>query len=135
MSKQRVFKVRAFDRWARKTAMTDEALCAAVIEMAAGLVDADLGGGLLKKRIAMPGKGKRGGFRTLVASNKGDHWFFLFGFEKGERSNIEKNEQAALKSYASDLLKLTWTELDTLITREKLVEICHEHEENQGRGK
>lgn len=76
-------------------------------------------------------EGKRGGFRTLVASNKGDQWFFLFGFEKGERSNIDKTEEAALKSYASDLLGLTWTELDTLIAREMLAEICHGHEKVQ----
>lgn len=72
MAEHHVFKVRDFDRWMRKTSLSDEALCVAVAEMAAGLVDADLGGGVLKKRIAVPGKGKSGGFRTLVATNKGD---------------------------------------------------------------
>lgn len=55
----------------RKTELTDSALCAAVLEMAQGLVDADLGGGVVKKRVGLAGRGKRGGVRTLVATNKG----------------------------------------------------------------
>ena len=62
--------------------------------------------GLLKKRIARPGEGKRGGFRTLVATNKGNRWIFIFGFPKNERSNIDKDEQEALKKLASHLLSL-----------------------------
>jgi hypothetical protein len=64
----------------RKTALTDVVLCKAVQEMAAGLIDADLGGGVLKKRVGLAGRGKRGGVRTLVATNKGNRWFFVFGF-------------------------------------------------------
>lgn len=79
---RRVFKIREFNRWMRKTSLTDEALCMAVAEMAAGLVDADLGGGVVKKRVALPGKGKSGGVRTLIATNRGNRWFFVFGFEK-----------------------------------------------------
>lgn len=63
-----IYKTRWFDRWARKEGLNDLNLCAAVNEMAVGLYEADLGGGLFKKRIARPGKGKRGGFRTLVAA-------------------------------------------------------------------
>lgn len=79
---ERVFRTRNFTRWMRKSGLTDAALCKAVKEMVAGLVDADLGGGVVKKRIALPGRGKRGGARTLVATNNGNRWFFLFGFEK-----------------------------------------------------
>ncbi len=78
----RVFKTRHFDRWIRKTELTDAALCKAVEEMADGLIDADLGGGVVKKRVGLAGRGKRGGARTLVATNKGNRWFFVFGFEK-----------------------------------------------------
>lgn len=67
-----VYTTRWFDRWARKQGLTTLSLCAAVCEMRAGLYDADRGGGLLKKRIARAGQGKRGGFRTLVATNKGN---------------------------------------------------------------
>lgn len=66
-----VYKTRWFDRWARREGLTDAGLCAAVQEMAQGLVDADLGGGLVKKRIGRRGQGKSGGYRTLVATNRG----------------------------------------------------------------
>jgi hypothetical protein len=75
--------------------------------MAAGLYEADLGGGLLKKRIARQGQGKRGGFRTLVATNKRNRLFFVFGFPKNERSNIDKDEEDALKKLAAYLLLQT----------------------------
>ena len=77
-----IYKTRWFERWARKEGLSASSLCAAVREMTAGLYEADLGGGLLKKRIARPGQGKSGGFRTLVATNKGSCWVFVFGFPK-----------------------------------------------------
>lgn len=102
-----VYKTRWFDRWARKEGLAESSLCAAVQEMAHGLIDADLGGGLVKKRIARPGQGKSGGYRTLVATNKGNRWVFVFGFPKNERSNIDKDEAEALKKLAAHLLSLT----------------------------
>lgn len=68
---QRVFKTRHFQRWMRKIDLTDKALSVAVIEMNQGLVDADLGGSIVKKRVAVEGRGKSGGVRTLVATNQG----------------------------------------------------------------
>jgi hypothetical protein len=79
---RRVFKTRYFSRWMRKTELSDELLFAAVTEMAQGLIDADLGGGIVKKRVGLSGRGKRGGARTLVATNKANRWFFVYGFEK-----------------------------------------------------
>ena len=102
-----VYVTRWFDRWARKQGLLTPGLCAAVHEMANGLHDADLGSGLFKKRIGRPGQGKSGGFRTLVATNKGDRWVFVFGFSKNERSNIDKDEAEALKKLAAHLLSLT----------------------------
>lgn len=102
-----VYKTRWFDRWARKEGLVTSSLCTAVCEMRAGLYDADLGGGLLKKRIARPGEGKRGGFRTLVATNRGNRWVFVYGFPKNKRSNIDQDEEAALKALAAHLLGLT----------------------------
>ena len=102
-----VYVTRWFDRWARKQGLLAPGLCAAVREMTNGLHDADLGGGLFKKRIGRPGQGKSGGFRTLVATNKGDRWIFVFGFSKNERSNIDKDETEALKKLAAHLLSLT----------------------------
>ena len=110
----------------RKTELVDSALCAAVAEMAAGLVDADLGGGVLKKRVGVAGRGKSGSARTLVATNKGSRWFFVFGFEKNERANISTKELEALQRIAADLLHLGSVELDAHVASEALKEICHD---------
>ncbi|HRD88715.1 MAG TPA: type II toxin-antitoxin system RelE/ParE family toxin [Accumulibacter sp.] len=118
-----IYKTRWFDRWARKQGIGSPALCAAVREMTAGLYEADLGGGLLKKRIARPGQGKSGGFRTLVATNKGNRWIFVFGFPKNERSNIDKDEAEALKKLAEHLLSLTTQALDKARRAGELMEI------------
>lgn len=123
---KRVFKTRYFTRWMRKTALTDPVLCEAIYEMMGGLIDADLGGGVLKKRVALPGAGKSGGTRTLVATNKDDRWFFVFGFEKNVRANVTAKELEALQTLAADLLKLSTPDLNRQVERQTLVEICHE---------
>jgi hypothetical protein len=123
---KRVFKTRYFQRWMRKSGMVDTALCEAVKEMANGLIDADLGGGVVKKRVALPGRGKSGGARTLVATNRGSRWFFVFGFEKNVRSNINDGELEALQSLAADLLSRTADQLDLAVADGTLQEICHD---------
>ena len=102
-----IYKTRWFDRWARKQGLDTAVLKQAVQEMTDGLYEADLGGGLLKKRIARTGQGKSGGFRTLVATNKGNRWVFVFGFPKNKSSNIDKDEAETLKKLAAHLLSLT----------------------------
>ena len=124
---KRVFKTRYLARWMRKTELTDATLCDAVQEMSLGLIDADLGGGLVKKRVGLAGRGKRGGARTLVATNKNKRWFFVFGFEKNERTNIDEDELDALQELAAELLVRTDEELKIAIADGALKEICHEH--------
>ena len=120
----RVFKTRHFQRWMRKTELTNAILCQAVAEMLAGLIDADLGGGVLKKRVGLAGRGKRGGARTLVATNRGNRWFFVFGFEKSERANISDEELEAMQAIAADLLARTGRQLDEASVNGTLQEIC-----------
>jgi len=124
---KRVFKTRHFSRWMRKTELTDSALCSAVAEMAQGLIDADLGGGVVKKRVGLAGRGKSGGARTLVATNKGSRWFFVFGFEKNDRANIAPDELEALQNLAHELLARTGSQLDIAVSDRALEEICHVH--------
>jgi hypothetical protein len=123
----RVFKTRFFSRWMRKTELTDSALCHAVAEMAQGLIDADLGGDVVKKRIGLAGRGKRGGARTLVATNRGNRWFFLYGFEKSDRANITDDELEALKEIAEQLLARAGRQLDEAVQDGSLQEICDEN--------
>ena len=85
---KRILKTRTFNRWLRKTLLTDTALLKAIDEMEQGLVDADLGGNIYKKRVALPGRGKSGSTRTLIATNRQNRWFFMFGFEKNDKENI-----------------------------------------------
>lgn len=125
----KIYKNRTFDRWARKEGLNNLSLCNAVNEMAAGLYDADLGGGLFKKRIAKPGKGKSGGFRTLIATNNEDRWFFIFGFSKNERSNIDKDEEEALKMLSKQLLAYTAEELEQAKNSNALIEVICDAEE------
>jgi hypothetical protein len=128
---RRVFKTRHFSRWMRKCPLTQEALCLAISEMENGLIDAELGGGVIKKRVPLPGRGKSGSTRTLLATNKGSLWFFVFGFEKSERANISPRELEALKAIAADLLKLSSAEIDSLVNSEALEEICHEYKDQR----
>ena len=124
---KRVFKTRHFNRWMRKTELTDAALCNAVTEMSQGLIDGDLGGSVVKKRVGLAGRGKRGGARTLIATNKGSRWFFVYGFEKNDRANITDDELAALQDIAHELLNRTSQQLDQATEDGSLQEICHDH--------
>ncbi len=124
MAMTRVFKTRHFQRWMRKTELTDAALCMAIQEMIDGLIGADLGGNVMKKRVGLAGRGKRGGARTLVATNRGNRWFFMFGFEKNERATISEEELEALQLLATDLLARTGQHLDAAIAGGILQEIC-----------
>lgn len=119
-----VFKTRLFQGWQKKGGIPDESLCAAVAEMSEGLIDANLGGGLVKKRVARPGAGKSSGFRTLLATNKNDKWFFVYGFAKNERDNIENWEMQALKRLAALLLGMDVNKITQLLADKELKEIC-----------
>jgi hypothetical protein len=113
----------------RKAGLSDASLCAAVAEMEQGLIDADLGGRVVKKRVALQGRGKRGGARTIVATNLGNRWFFLYGFGKNERANIDKGELKALQELAAEYLALDNTEIEQAVRNGMFTEICYGNEE------
>lgn len=119
----RVLKVRRFARWARKQGLSDAALRASVGEMHRGLVDADLGGGLVKQRVARAGSGKRAGYRTLLATNFRDRWVFLYGFAKNERSNVDDDEHRALRRIAHTYLAMNEATLRRLLQAGELMEV------------
>lgn len=96
--------------------------------MERGLIDADLGGHVVKKRVALPGRGKRGSTRTLVGTNFRDRWFFLYGFEKKERGNIDDRELGALQGIARVLLALDNRQIHVAIDDGTLLEISHGNE-------
>ena len=106
-----------------KAGLGDFALRRAVREMAAGLVDADLGGGLFKKRVPISGRGKRGGARVIVATRTQARWFFIYGFGKNERSDIAPAELRALRGIAEALRDLGQRRLEAAVRVGELVEV------------
>ena len=121
----KVYKTKTFNRWMNKTDLTDQALLNAVDEMQRGLVDADLGNNLYKKRVALAGSGKRSGARTLVATQYEDHWFFLFGFAKNERDNISDQEKKALQLAGQRFLSASEEALLVAIKLGELFEVVN----------
>ena len=123
---KRILKTRTFNRWLRKTLLTDAALLKAIDEMEQGLVDADLGGNVYKKRVALPGRGKSGSTRTLIATNRQDRWFFMFGFEKNDKENITQAELAYLQEVAQIFLGYSSDELQLAIAKGEFLEVYYD---------
>jgi hypothetical protein len=106
-----VYKTKVFARFARKNGLSDEALSVAADAVSDGNFDANLGGGLYKQRVARSGGGKSGGFRTLITHKTSEHIFFVYGFGKKEKDNIDAREEKALKAMAKTFGELTQAQL------------------------
>jgi len=119
----RIFKNKAFARFADKAGLGDAALCRAVRDAERGLVAADLGGGVIKQRIARPGRGKSGGFRTLIVFRARNRAFFVHGFAKNEMDNIGRDELVALRKLAGELLAYDDEVLALVLASGTLVEV------------
>jgi hypothetical protein len=127
----RVFKTKDFARFARKSGIDDAALCEAIVRVERGLIDADLGGGVIKQRVPRKGQGRSGGYRTIIAYRDGECAYFMYGFAKNERENIGDDELAVIKTTARLLMAQSSSELgDALETRE-IVEVMCDAEEIQ----
>ena len=123
----RILAIKPFVRWADGENIPAEVLCKAVAELEAGLIDADLGGNVYKKRIAHSGRGKRGGARTIIATRFEGKFFFLAGFAKNERDNLSKRELVAVKIYAQKLLLMTDQTIEKALEAHELKEVvCNE---------
>ena len=126
--RKKVFKTKSFARWARKI-LPDALLCVAAREIEQGLFEADLGGGVCKKRIALPGRGKSGSTRTLVAKRHKNAVFFLEGREKSERgADFSAGEEELAKIIARSLQLADARTLEQLTAVGVLTEICNEQE-------
>jgi len=97
-------------------------------EMRRGLVDADLGGCVFKKRVALPGRGKSGSVRTLLAFEQGHHVFFVYGFAKSARANISDVELKALRRLADELLSYGDTRIEKALGGKELIEVVTDDE-------
>lgn len=124
----RIFRNKPFTRFPRKVRLSDRALREAVERAGAGLVDADLGGGVIKQRIAREGGGRSGGFRIIILFRAGARAFFVHGFAKNERDNIDVGEQAAFKLLAMQLLTYDDAALAKAISAGVLTEVRDDDE-------
>jgi hypothetical protein len=113
-----------FSRWARKEHLADEMLQNAADEIERGLIDARLGGFLGKKRVARPGGGKRGGYRTIVAHRQGIRLVSLFGFAKNETDNITRAEQLALGKLGNVHLAYDERTVDRMVGETLMIEVA-----------
>lgn len=118
-----VFVVQAFGRFQRREKISGLMLCAALANAHNGLIDAALGGEVIKQRIARKGQGKSGGYRVLIAFRDGERAVFLYGFAKSERADVRPDQLAALKLYAQRWLGLDDAKVSTAVTDGELREV------------
>jgi hypothetical protein len=121
----RLFKTPSFQKEKDQSDLEDEQLVQALDEVASGLVDAQFGTELIKKRVACKGKGKSGGYLTIIAFRQAERAIFLHLVAKSEKANTSKQELAALKTLARHYMKMSPAELDAAVTSQALVEIRH----------
>lgn len=126
----RIFKTKWFVRFARREGIADADLCAAIEHAEQGLIDADLGGGVIKQRIARPNEGKSGGFRSIVLFRTGEKSFFVYGFPKSARDNVRKDELQGFKELADEMLLYDDAALKKAIKAGALIEVkCNDKDE------
>jgi len=119
----RVFKTRPFGRFARSEEISDESLREAVAQAEGGRIDADLGGGVIKQRVARRGEGKSGGFRTIILFRRRERAFFVYGFAKSDRGNIAPDELKAFRRLAAEMLQLDDRALAAAMANGTLTEV------------
>jgi hypothetical protein len=124
----RVFATKWFIRFARREDVRDQSLCQAVARAEQGSVDADLGGHLIKQRVARSGSGRSGGYRALIAYRKGQRAVLLYGFAKNERDNIDADELGGLRKLARLFVAFTEGEIGTALRSWELRELLCDEE-------
>ncbi|MPM69082.1 hypothetical protein SDC9_116026 [bioreactor metagenome] len=124
----RIFKNAWFERFARRQGIEDEAIVDAIQRAEHGLIDADLGGGVIKQRVARPGHGKSGGFRTVILYRTAERAFLVYGFAKSDRDNLGKDEEAQFRKVAGYVLGLSDEQLAALIDKGQFVEVLDDKE-------
>ena len=119
----RVFVTKEFARFARKENLGPAQLCEAVNRASSGLVDADLGGGVIKQRVARQGQGRSGGYRTIIAFRSGDRCIFMYGFAKNRKANLNDDELVVYRRLAEILLDANNAMLGRMLDADELKEV------------
>ena len=125
----RIFLTRGVMRFARRQRIADASLSEAIERAERGIIDADLGGGLIKQRVARPGQGRSGGFRMIVAYRAAGRAVFLYAFAKSDRDNIDDDELEALRTIGANWLAASAELVGQAIEDGDLKEIEHDDDE------
>jgi hypothetical protein len=123
-----ILKTKGLVRFARRERIADTSLREAIERAERGLIDADLGGGLIKQRLARPGQGRSGGFRVIVAYRAKGRAVFLYGFAKNERDNIDPDELQVFRTIGANWLAANAATITQAIEDGDLQEIAHDDE-------
>lgn len=118
-----VYKTKTFARFAKQARITDADLWNSALLANRGSIDADLGGGILKQRIARSGEGKSGGSRTILVFRREDRAVYVFGFEKKDRDNIDQRQFKVLRNLAKLLLGYDADEMKRQVEAGELIVI------------
>jgi hypothetical protein len=119
----RFFATKSFARFCRRERIDDRRLCEAAERAERYLIDADLGGGVIKQRVARKGQGRSGGYRVLILYRAGKRGVFLYGFAKSERENIDGDELARLRRAAAEMLGWSDRQVAELVSTGEWIEI------------
>ncbi|MGB3472475.1 MAG: type II toxin-antitoxin system RelE/ParE family toxin [Erythrobacter sp.] len=119
----RIYANRWFTKFAAKEKISDASLADAVHRAEAGLIDADLGSGLIKQRIARQGGGKSGGYRSILIFRSGERAIFVFAFAKSSKANLSAAELQVYRKAASIMLELGEDQIKTEVEAGRLVEV------------
>jgi len=122
----RTFKTKWLARFARREGIADKSLREAIERAERGLIDADLGGGLIKQRVARQGQGRSGGYRTMIAYRAKERAVFLFGFAKNDLDNIDRDDLLSFREIAADWLAADAAKIQAKIEAGTLEEIEHD---------
>ena len=128
----RVNKTRLFAKFARRERISDAALVEAIARAHRGLLDADLGGGLIEQRVARQGGGRSGGYRTLIAVRFGARAVFLFGFANNDRDNVSEDELAELRVTARSWLAAGKVLIERALEDGALIEVEYDGANQNG---
>jgi hypothetical protein len=118
-----VFKTKGFARYARREGLDDAALCEAIDRADRGIIDADLGQGVIKQRVARPGQGRSGGIRVIVFYRLGERIVFVDGFAKNEKDNISIDELADFRELAGEFLTYSTDYVQILLDNGKWIKV------------
>lgn len=124
-----MFKTKSFARFARSERISDASLSEAVRRAERGLIDADLGGGIVKQRVARPGQGRSGGYRVLMAYRAKARSVFLFGFAKSAQDNIDDDELESLQDIAKTWLAADLAAMNRAVQQELIQKVKYEEED------